>query len=249
MKRFTYLLIACLPWLGLPCMANASSQAIHIALSTAAPTQLNDSTIKQIRQLVASAVAKGVVRDFVIYNKGVATTNQFFACAQTATASPQFDALVNQLHKASPKSRTINYNLSYAKSCPKDNTLVCADNNAACLNALTISNLPDYLPRQQFLAALADISAGKASMSVKINDDFFWTSSNPADIGLPSSSEHCSQILVSAKSYVGYISCTIKGNPAVNGKNITWTYSLDYFISTTGSWSCSSDVTDTKYTA
>jgi type IV pilus assembly protein PilA len=117
------------------------------------------------------------------------------------------------------------------------------------LASIAIPAYSDYVAKSQFAAALAEISPGKTQMEVKYNEDNSWTApGGVADVGLSSSTKNCSTIAVTAAAGgSGTIVCTIKGNAAVDGKDITWTRTVD---ATTGSatWACSSAVTDTKYT-
>jgi type IV pilus assembly protein PilA len=115
------------------------------------------------------------------------------------------------------------------------------------LASIAIPAYSDYVAKSQFSAALAEISPGKTQMEVKFNEDNSWASTATTDVGLQSSTKNCSLIALAATAGgTGTIACTIKGNAAVDGKDITWTRSLDANGSAT--WACTSAVTDTKYT-
>jgi hypothetical protein len=201
---------------------------------------------------VANFVTNGVISDFVTYNHDAAQTDQFTACAEAATGitADNFNSFVNALHSLSPQSGKTHYKLKYANHCEKDNTLVCPSDSPSCFSHTFVNNpaYNIYVTRKQFADAAADIAAGKAAMDIKFNKDNNWTSDTTADIGLPLITKHCYLIAITASGGGnGTISCIIKGNGAIDSKDVTWTRSIDFMG--LPSWVCSSSVTDTIYTA
>lgn len=100
------------------------------------------------------------------------------------------------------------------------------------LAAIAIPAYQDYVARSQLSAGLADISGGRSMFEshVVTNSATGFTLS---DIGLRSPTPRCAPL--EAQMSVdgsGYIRCTVKGNPKVNGKTI------ELVRSTTGSWTC-----------
>lgn len=219
-----------------------AGQAINISLndSSGAPLELQN-----IRQILGDALNSGLITDVVTYNHEAMQQNQFFACAQAtaATTSADFNSFVNQLHAASPQAN-ISYTLKYAKQCNKDNTLVCSEDSASCLDqSLATSEVyGDYVTRGQVAAGLIDISAGKSAMELRLNQGNDVTA--PSDIGLPDSNQHCPVIMVSGSAAAGFavIQCTLSGNASIVGKIITWTRAVDPANVAAYIWTCATDV-------
>jgi|SRR5690606_10758701 len=109
------------------------------------------------------------------------------------------------------------------------------------LAAIAIPAYQDYISRSQVTAGLADIRGGITAFEELIQRG---TSGAAAvgDIGLQASTTRC-DITVGGNyndASGQTVTCTIKGNPTVNGDTIVLTRN------SSGAWNCSSSV-DTKY--
>lgn len=105
----------------------------------------------------------------------------------------------------------------------------------AILAAIALPAYQNYVAKSQVTAALADITPGKTQFEVKINEGD--TIASAEDVGLQDATARCSAIAVTGGEE-GTISCTITGNPKVNGSTLTWTRNTD------GVWSCDTTVED-----
>ena len=100
----------------------------------------------------------------------------------------------------------------------------------AILVSIAIPAYQNYLVRSQVLAALADISPGRTLFESHLLANGV-TATNPTEIGLATSSVHCSAIsLVSGED--GNIECTMFGHHKIRGESLR----LDR--DTNGIWLC-----------
>ena len=110
----------------------------------------------------------------------------------------------------------------------------------AILAAIALPAYQDYIARSQVTAGLADIRGGVTAYEELINRGSSGTPDAEA-IGLQDATGRCESIDVTG-TYVQdggqTIACTLIGNPKVDGSIITLTRTA------TGSWNCSTDVTD-----
>lgn len=97
------------------------------------------------------------------------------------------------------------------------------------LAAIAIPAYQDYVVRSQVATGLSDISAGRSAYESLIITESV-TSFSLADIGLRSPTQNCSSI-TAATDYSG-LTCTLRGNPLINGKV------LYLRRNTSGEWSC-----------
>lgn len=105
------------------------------------------------------------------------------------------------------------------------------------LAAVAIPQYGKYHDKSKVQAAYYEVSAAKAQFEVQINEGN--TNMLVTDIGLQSSSQHCSLIETTYNNTtgLGMIKCTMKGSAAVNGKTIAATRTQ------TGDWGCLADTT------
>ena len=103
------------------------------------------------------------------------------------------------------------------------------------LAAIALPAYSDYQAKAKVSAGLAEVSAGKTAMELKINDG--GTVTAPADVGLAATTGNCTMGATAST-----LTCTITNAPTqVSGKIITWTRDA-----TTGVWTCASTA-DNKY--
>ncbi|HAI58616.1 MAG TPA: prepilin-type cleavage/methylation domain-containing protein [Xanthomonadaceae bacterium] len=107
----------------------------------------------------------------------------------------------------------------------------------AILAAIAIPAYQNYVSRAQLTTALQDIVGGKSPFETELVANSVVTT-DPARIGLRSITTRCSQIQIDS-SAGGFIRCTVRGNPAVDGTRITLQRAA-----ASGAWSCTATVTD-----
>ena len=101
------------------------------------------------------------------------------------------------------------------------------------LASIAIPSYQNYIAKSQFIAGLAEISAGKTLAEVLVDEGNRVTA--PSDIALQDESSNCS-ITADDNAGVITIDCTHKGIASVNGLKTTLTRSV------LGIWSCASGV-------
>ena len=105
------------------------------------------------------------------------------------------------------------------------------------LASIAIPAYSEYVAKSQFSAGLAEISPGKTQLETKLNEDAtFAAPGGAADVGLQASTKNCSEIAVVASTDTSSITCTMKGNAAVNGFTVSWTRDA------AGAWVCDSSL-------
>jgi type IV pilus assembly protein PilA len=107
----------------------------------------------------------------------------------------------------------------------------------AILAAIALPAYQNYVARSQLTAALADINGGKSPFESILIIDRVVTS-DPTRIGLTASTTRCSLIEIDSAAN-GFIRCTVRGNPAVDGSTLTLQRA-----SATNAWSCISSIAD-----
>lgn len=110
----------------------------------------------------------------------------------------------------------------------------------AILAAIALPAYQNYVARSQITAALGELAGAKSGFESLLISETIVTS-DPTEIGLQTSTPVCSTIAIDSTP-PGFMRCTMRGNPLVNGKTLTLQRS------TTGLWLCSSTVlrTDLK---
>lgn len=110
----------------------------------------------------------------------------------------------------------------------------------AILAAMVVPAYRLYVAKAQLGAALADIRPGKTAMESAAQErkDGVVT---PEYIGV-GITERCSMVEAElSESGVGFISCTVKGSSAVNGKNLVLRRAAD------GMWTCDASAFNARY--
>ena len=104
------------------------------------------------------------------------------------------------------------------------------------LAAVAFPAYNDYTARSQLAAALVEAQSGQTQAEVRINDGVTTAiTGNDAltALGITGSTTRCTRTAVINANGTAGILCTIKGNPAVNGKTMLWARN-----GSTGQWSC-----------
>jgi type IV pilus assembly protein PilA len=103
------------------------------------------------------------------------------------------------------------------------------------LTSIALPMYSNYVARANHAAGLRDLAPGKMQIEINLNENS-GQFRDAADIGLPSTTPNCSAIEISASVDTGEatLSCTIKGNSAIDGSVITLKRTP------TGEWSCES---------
>lgn len=109
----------------------------------------------------------------------------------------------------------------------------------AILAAIALPAYQAYISRSQAGAALADIAGGKTAFETDLLPQNISTT-DPRMVGLDDETARCSLIELDS-SATGFIRCTIRGNPRVDGKVIRLQRSAD------GSWECITDILEANY--
>lgn len=109
------------------------------------------------------------------------------------------------------------------------------------LAMIALVAFPPYVTRAQLTSALADIAPGKTLVEASIYDG------HPANVVTPdflgaSQKQHCSAVSAElSDAGVGFITCTVKGNAAVDGRPLTLNRSAE------GNWTCDGSAFDVWY--
>jgi type IV pilus assembly protein PilA len=105
------------------------------------------------------------------------------------------------------------------------------------LAAVAIPAYQNYVARSKFTAALHEASSAKTGIETNLND---YVTPTLGNIGLGTTTDHCSNAITASLSADNVLVCTIIGGPsAVAGETITVTRKV-----TAGSaiWTCSTTV-------
>ncbi len=100
------------------------------------------------------------------------------------------------------------------------------------LAAIALPAYQDYVSKSQITAGLSEVTSGKTAFEAKVLTESIATF-DLADIGLPVSTPRCNISMDPSES--GYIRCTLKGNPTVNGKTV------EIARTASGAWACKVD--------
>ena len=100
------------------------------------------------------------------------------------------------------------------------------------LAAIALPAYQDYVSKSQITAGLSEVTSGKTAFEAKVLTESIVTF-NLADIGLPASTSRCNLSMDTGDS--GFIRCTLKGNPVVNGKTV------EIARVASGAWTCKVD--------
>lgn len=109
----------------------------------------------------------------------------------------------------------------------------------AILAAIAIPAYQDYTIRSQLAAGLSEITGGKSTFEAQVIANS-RTSFDVTDLGLQDSTPRCD--ITMDPNDNGFIRCTLKGNPVIDGETI------EISRSTSGAWKCKvSTKIDDKY--
>jgi len=109
------------------------------------------------------------------------------------------------------------------------------------LAAIALVAFPPYVARAQLTSALADIAPGKTLVEASIYDGHPASVVTPEFLGA-AQKQHCSAVSAElSDSGVGFITCTVKGNAAVVGRDLTLNRSAE------GIWMCDGSAFDAWY--
>jgi type IV pilus assembly protein PilA len=115
----------------------------------------------------------------------------------------------------------------------------------AILAAIALPQYQNYVARSQATAGLADITPGKTAYEEQVNNGVTTAASYTTvdNIGLQATTERC-DITAGAPDASGVakpaLRCTLKGNPKVLNKTISWNRNAS------GAWDCTSSL-DEKF--
>src|SRR5690606_40309425 len=100
------------------------------------------------------------------------------------------------------------------------------------LAAIALPAYQNYVAESQITAGLSEVTSGKTAFEAKVLTESIVTF-NLADIGLPASTSRCNLSMDPGDN--GFIRCTLKGNPVVNGKTV------EIARVASGAWTCKVD--------
>lgn len=100
----------------------------------------------------------------------------------------------------------------------------------AILAAIAIPAYQDYVIRSQITAGLEEITGGKSTFEAQVVANSA-TTFNVKDLGLHTPTARCN-ISMDPSANNGFIRCTLKGNPQIDGKYVQITRS------SSGAWTC-----------
>jgi len=100
------------------------------------------------------------------------------------------------------------------------------------LAAIALPAYQDYVSKSQITAGLSEVTSGKTAFEAKVLTESIVTF-DLVDIGLPVSTSRCNLSMDPGGS--GFIRCTLKGNPVVNGKTV------EIARTASGVWACKVD--------
>ena len=115
----------------------------------------------------------------------------------------------------------------------------------AILAAIALPAYQNYVAKSQATSGLADIRGGVTAFEEGIQSGTRTGTPLPADIGLNGSTPRCSTIALTGAWNAASgqtITCTLAGNPSVDGETIT----LERTAS--GQWPCDTSITNTNHT-
>lgn len=109
----------------------------------------------------------------------------------------------------------------------------------AILAAIAIPAYQNYVARSQATAGLADIVGGRSPFESELIAESVVTT-DPTLIGLRVSTPRCSLIEIDSAA-TGFIRCTLRGNPVIDGQSITLRREL------AGNWACQTTIASSNH--
>ncbi|MGO2010255.1 MAG: pilin [Pseudoalteromonas sp.] len=106
------------------------------------------------------------------------------------------------------------------------------------LAAVALPAYQNYTAKSQVTACLAEIAPGKTAFEIKMNEGTASETMTEEQMGI--NTKACSGAVIESEpdDGSGTIVGTVAGGPAVSGRTVTLTRSVD------GAWTCSSDADD-----
>ncbi|MDO9105553.1 MAG: hypothetical protein Q7U57_11390 [Methylovulum sp.] len=92
----------------------AESRAVEININGMGPA-VDDAAFTTVKQVIGSAIANGVIDQFIVYGYG--DEGGFSACAQASSRNKGFVAFVKQLRSIMPNPATTAYTLNPVTAC------------------------------------------------------------------------------------------------------------------------------------
>ena len=108
----------------------------------------------------------------------------------------------------------------------------------AILAAIAIPAYQNYVARSQATAGLADIVGGRSPFESELIAESV-VDDDPTRIGLRVSTPRCSLIELDSAA-TGFIRCTLRGNPLIQGRSLTLRREL------AGNWVCETTLADAR---
>lgn len=109
----------------------------------------------------------------------------------------------------------------------------------AILAAIAIPAYQNYVARSQATAALADIVGGRSPFEAELLAEGI-VSTDPSRVGLRASTARCSLIELDS-SATGFIRCTLRGNPLIQGRQLTLRRDA------AGNWACETTIANAAH--
>jgi type IV pilus assembly protein PilA len=103
------------------------------------------------------------------------------------------------------------------------------------LAAVALPAYQNYTAKSQVTACLAEISPGKTTFEIKMNEGTASESMSADDLGINTNICSAASATATTDDGSGSIVGTVSGGPAVNGKKVTLSRSAE------GEWTCSTD--------
>ncbi|NHZ66616.1 prepilin-type N-terminal cleavage/methylation domain-containing protein [Massilia sp. CCM 8694] len=111
------------------------------------------------------------------------------------------------------------------------------------LASVALPAYQNYVSKAQATTGLAEISAGKIIVEAKLAEGVHTALTNPESVGIHSSSKRCAIAISIISDGDTTLTCTLTGNPNIDGNYITLTRTADS-DSTPGRWKCTSNLSD-----
>lgn len=111
------------------------------------------------------------------------------------------------------------------------------------LASVALPAYQNYVSKAQAVTGLAEITAGKIIVEAKLAEGVATALTVPEEVGIQSTSKRCNIAMSIVSSNDTTLSCTLKGNPNIEGNVITLTRTADSGT-TPGEWKCTSNLND-----
>lgn len=109
------------------------------------------------------------------------------------------------------------------------------------LASIALPAYQDYVSRTQAVTGLAEVTAGKIIVEMKLAEGVTTALTNPEEIGMQSVTSRCDIAISIVADGDTTLICTLKGNANATGSIITLTRTADG-AATAGHWKCTSNL-------